>query len=449
MYLALIGCCFILSYSYYLLIYVIVYSLLNYYFGLIIALSRFKKTLFRVGIVLNLVQLVLLRYASFTIDPIFQVLKSDWTASRISEIIIPVGVSFFTLQGIGYLINIYRGWEKPEKSFLHFFIYISFYLKFLSGPIERSNHFLPQLKGTLTFNEQRVADGIRIAILGVFKKVAIANQLAPFIHNNYSNLDSADGFSLWLILILQPLYLYFDFSGYTDIARGFSKAIGIDLVPNFKRPFLSGNMTTFWKRFHVSLSSWFHDYLYLSTGFAFRRWGIYASVYAVFITWILFGIWHGAGWNFMILGLLQALAINYEYFTKKWRTNVFSNIPGYLSVFLGRIFTYFFYCISLVLFFAPDTHSVFLFFSKLSDINSTTLAYINIYIFYLILIFMITFIALEIIEEDFKNLYRRIEAYWLSNRVKCKILRWAFYIVIITFIFVISNEVQQFIYFQF
>jgi alginate O-acetyltransferase complex protein AlgI len=448
-YLTLLCCCFIISYSYFLLIYVITFSLLNYYFGIKIYVSKLKKTLLRIGIAFNLVQLVVLKYASFTIDPIFKVFGSNYVVSRISEIIVPVGVSFFTLQGIGYLINISRGWEKPEKSFLHFLLYISFYLKFLSGPIERSNHFLPQIKETSSFNEQRVAEGLRIALFGVFKKVAIANQLAPFVHNNYTNLNSADGFSLWIILLLQPLYLYFDFSGYTDIAIGFSKTIGIELVPNFNRPFLAENMTTFWKRFHISLSSWFHDYVYLSTSFRYRRWGIYASIFAVFVTWILFGIWHGAGWNFMLLGLLQALAINYEYFTKKWRVRLFSLIPGYLRICLGRFFTYLFYCISLVLFFAPDFNSVITFFSKLSDVHITDLSYININIFYLVLLFMVVFLVLEIAEEDFKNIFSKIESYWLSNKGKYKILRWVLYIGIITIIFVISNEVQQFIYFQF
>jgi alginate O-acetyltransferase complex protein AlgI len=448
-YLTLLCCCFIVSYSYFLLIYVITFSLINYYFGIKIYVSKLKRTLLRTGIAFNLVQLLILKYASFTIDPIFKAFGSNYVVSRISEIIVPVGISFFTLQGMGYLINISRGWEKPERSFLHFLLYISFYPKFLSGPIERSNHFLPQIKEASSFNEQRVAEGLRIALFGVFKKVAIANQLAPFVHNNYTNLNSADGFSLWIILLLQPLYLYFDFSGYTDIAIGFSKTIGIELVPNFNRPFLAENMTTFWKRFHISLSSWFHDYVYLSTSFRYRRWGIYASIYAVFVTWLLFGIWHGAGWNFMILGLLQALAINYEYFTKKWRVRLFSLIPGYLRICLGRLFTYLFYCISLVLFFAPDFNSAITFFSKLSNVHITDLSYININIFYLVLLFMVVFLVLEIAEEDFKNIFCKIESYWVSNKVKYKILRWVLYIGIITIIFVISNEVQQFIYFQF
>ena len=129
--------------------------------------------------------------------------------------------------------------------------------------------------------------------------------------------------SLWILLLLVPIYLYFDFSGYTDIAIGFAKVFGIDLLPNFNRPFFSENMTSFWRRFHMSLSLWFNDYIFKQTSFRYRKWGIFASVFAVFITWMLFGIWHGAGWIFMLLGFLQAVAIYYEVFTRKIRFKFF------------------------------------------------------------------------------------------------------------------------------
>lgn len=448
-YLTFLSCCFIAGFSYYLLIYVIAYSLVNYYIGIKIPLSRFKKKLFRTGIIINLSQLVVLKYASFTLDPIFQIFNSDVNFSGISQIIVPVGVSFFTLQGIGYLINIYMGWEKPEKNFIHFLLYIIFYPRFLSGPIERSNHFLPQLQVIQSFNEQKVTDGLKMALFGVFKKVAIANQLAPFINSCYANLNSADGFSLWILLLIQPLYLYFDFSGYTDIALGFAKTFGIELIPNFNRPFLSENITTFWKRFHISLSSWFNDYVFKQTSFKYRRWGIYASIYAVLVTWVLFGIWHGAGWNFMVLGLLQALAIIYEYFTRKWRISFFSKVPVYFKTWLGRLLTYLFFGGSLVFFFSPNLNSALVLFSKLNKVKGSMLDGIRSEIFLLVLIFIIVFLSIEIIKNDFTNIYNKLEFYWISNKKKYKLLRWALYFGVITILFVFSNEVQQFIYFQF
>jgi alginate O-acetyltransferase complex protein AlgI len=448
-YLTFLSCGFIATYSHYLLIYVIAYSLINYYIGIKIPISRFKKTLFRTGIIINLSQLIILKYVSFNSDPILHIVGVNLNISRLSEIIVPVGISFFTLQGIGYLINIYMNWEKPEKKLMHFLLYIIFYPKFLSGPIERSNHFLPQLKVIQLFNEQRITEGLRTVLFGFFKKIAIANQLAPFVSNAYANLESADGSSLWILLLIQPLYLYFDFSGYTDIALGCAKTIGIELLPNFNRPFMSENMTTFWKRFHISLSSWFNDYVFKQTSFRYRRWGISASVFAVFVTWTLFGIWHGAGWNFILLGFLQALAINYEFFTKKWRVKIFSKVPGYYRIWLGRIFTYLFYGVSLVFFFSPDINSTFLYFSKLLDVNNFMLEGIRGAIFFMVLIFIIVFLVFEIVKNDFKDSYEKLEIFWMSNKKKYKLFRWALYFSIITIVIVLSNEVQQFIYFQF
>ena len=222
-------------------------------------------------------------------------------------------------------VNIKNGWEKPEKDFLYFFQYIIFFPKFLSGPVERSNHFLPQLRKNINISDLYLADGAKLVLIGYFKKVAIANQLSSYALSVYS-FDQAGGCLSWVLFIIQPLYLYFDFSGYTDIALGISKMFGIDLLPNFQRPFFAENVTTFWKRFHMSLSSWFNDYIFRPTSFKYRRWGIKASLYAMLITWTLFGIWHGAGWNFMFLGFLQAIAI-LRVFTKKIRLKIFEGVP--------------------------------------------------------------------------------------------------------------------------
>jgi alginate O-acetyltransferase complex protein AlgI len=448
-YLTILSCGFIASYSFYLLIYILLYSLLNYYLGLKIPNSRFKKSLFRLGIVINLSQLVILKYASFAIDPIIYLFNGNFQISRLAEIIIPVGISFFTLQGIGYIFNVKMGWEKPEKKFLNFLLYITFYPKFLSGPIERSNHFLTQFIKFEPFNVQHVTDGLRIALFGFVKKIVIANQLASLVKGAYMNLDNYDGSTLWIVLLIQPLYLYFDFSGYTDIAIGFSKAFGIELLPNFNRPFLSENVSAFWKRFHISLSSWFNDYVFRQTSFKYRKWGIYASTYAVFVTWLLFGIWHGAGWNFMILGLLQALAINYEFFTKKWRSDLFSRLSDNMRIWLSRLITYLFYCGSLVFFFSPNINAVFHYFSKLSSVNSFSIGDIRGEIFVTVLLFIVIFMAIEVLKNDFKKIYDQFEKGWMRDQIKYKLFRWSLYFSLITILIILSNEVQQFVYFQF
>jgi D-alanyl-lipoteichoic acid acyltransferase DltB (MBOAT superfamily) len=449
LFLTLLSSVFIASYSYLLLVYIIFYALINYYLGIIIPGTKFKKAVFRTGLVINLSQLVILRYASFAIDPVFEALNSTIAVSKLSEIIVPLGISYFTLQGIGYLINVKMGWEKPEKNFLLFLLYIIFYPKFLSGPVERSNHFLPQLKKLTVFNEQQVSDGLRLALIGLFKKVAIANQIAPYAVGSYANINFADGSTSWLLFIIQPLYLYFDFSGYTDMARGIAKTFGIELLPNFNRPFFADNVTNFWKRFHISLSSWFNDYVFKQTSFKYRRWGIAASTYAVFLTWILFGIWHGAGWNFMMIGFLQAVAINYEFFTKKIRTRLFSKIPGFITIWFGRILTYLFYCVSLVFFFSPDISSAVNFFSKLSHFSGPLpLEDMSLKPFEVI-VYIPVFLLLELIQNDYNETYIKLENSWLADNTRSRIFRWSVYTLLITIIFVVGLKAQQFVYANF
>ena len=448
-FLAALSCIFIAGYSYLLLIYIVLYALANYFLGILMPQSKYKIVLFRTGILLNISQLVVLRYASFAIDPLLEAFNSNLQVSKLAEILIPIGISYFTLQGIGYLINLKMGWEKPEKSFLNFFLYITFFPKFLSGPVERSNHFLPQLNEARDFDEQQVTEGLRIALMGFFKKIAIANQLAPYALSNYGDMSTTDGYTSWILFLIQPLYLYFDFSGYTDIAIGISKTFGINLVPNFNRPFFAENMTTFWKRFHISLSSWFNDYVFRQTSFRYRSWGIYASAYAVFLTFMLFGIWHGAGWTFMVVGLLQAIAINYEFFTKRLRLKLFSHVPAVLTVWIGRVTTYLFYSLSLVFFFSADINSAMTFLSRLTEVggpvNFGPVSTKPISVMFYIPLLML----LEFIENDYGGTYRKLELFWKNDSKRIMIFRWSIYSLIITLIFVVGGDVQQFIYANF
>ena len=448
-FISLLSCAFIAAFNYLLLPYVIAFSLFNYFIGLNIPGAKRKLLLYRAGIVVNILQLVLLKYASFAIDPVFQLLGSSVMISKISEILVPVGISYFTLQGIGYLINIKMGWEKPESNYFKFLLYISFFPKFLAGPVERSNHFLPQLSQVKEFNQAVVTDGLRIALFGFFKKIAIANQMAPFITQTYAEYGTVDGSAIWLLLFLQPLYLYFDFSGYTDIAIGIAKTFGFELLPNFNRPFFSESVTTFWKRFHISLSQWFNDLIFRQISFKRRKWGVFASTYGVFITFILFGIWHGAGWNFMILGFLQALAINYEFFTKKWRSRIFSKFPDYLRKWFGRIVTYMFYGVSLIFFFSPNIQSTKIIFSKLSDVTGSIISVALNEIPLSAFIFIGFYFLAELIENDYTSVYQKLERFWSGGKKESQLFRWMVYFSVISILIVLGNQVQQFIYVQF
>ena len=449
LFLAVLSCGFIASYSYNLLAYVLAYVLINYFIGLRIPVAERKKFWLSAGILINLSQLLLLKYATFTINPLFGLFNLDADASVLARIIVPVGVSFFTLQGIGYLVNVKMGWEKPEKNLLHFLLYIVFYPRFLSGPIDRSNHFLPQLKVSQSFSEENITRGFRLILFGLFKKVAIADQLATAVNGAYGNLGATDEFTFWIVLLLQPLYLYFDFSGYTDIAFGIARGFGLELRPNFNRPFMSESMTEFWKRFHISLSSWFHDYVFMRTFFRIRKWGKNATTYALFLTWVLFGIWHGAGWTFMLLGFLQAIAVYYEFLTKRWRVRVFGKMPTGVRKISGRIFTYVFYATSLTFFFAPDIQSVAGFFSNLGVSNGLVPGGMNNDIFVLSMFFAFVILFFEWLKHDFNTAFERLENRWYGSRITQKAIRWGLYLIMITVVIVFNSEVQEFIYFQF
>ena len=448
-FLSLVSLGFIATHSYYMVAYVLVYTLINFFIGKRLPDSKNKLLLYRTGIIINISQLILLKYTSFSIDPLLQVFGSSLVVARLADIIIPIGISYFTLQGIGYLINIKMGWEKPETNVFDFLLYISFFPKFLSGPIERSNHFLPQLKEKQVFNPDQVTEGMRMVLFGFFKKVAIANQLAPYVMDAFSQQTSPDGFSPWVMFLLLPMYLYFDFSGYTDIAIGFSRLFGIQILPNFNRPFFSENMTVFWKRFHITLGAWFNDYVFRQTVFKRRKWGIYASVYGVFVTFTLFGVWHGAGWTFMLLGLLQVLALNYEFLTRKLRYRFFSKLPPVLRAWLGRISTYLFYCVSMVFFFAPDLNSIGIFFSKLVHSHGVfSLDNISLKPFQLI-IYIPLFLLVELLQNDFGDFYKKIENYWYRETFIFRSVRWAVYTVAVTIIFVAGLAAVQFVYVNF
>ena len=449
-FLLVLSSLFIASLSINLLIYVLIFSLINWLLGQSIANKINNKSLFRFGILINILQLILLRYYSFTLDPLLELLDLNWDISALSKFIVPIGISYFTLQGIGYLINIKMGWEKPEGNILRFLLYIIFFPKYLSGPIERSNHFLPQLNNLSGFKGENLSEGFKLILVGFLKKDVIANQLSLFITPVYGDIDSMWGMTLWIVLLVQPLYVYFDFSGYTDIAIGMAKTFGFTLLPNFNKPFLVENATSFWKRFYLSLTFWVYSYIFKHSIFLLRRWKSHATTFALFVTWTLFGIWHGAGWNFMVLGFIQAIAIYFEFVTKKERALIFSKFTQGIRKWTGRGITYFFYGISLIFFFSSDLSSSIKFLSGLLRFGpiveigiSDKIAIFAAFGLLLLLLF------LEVLNSDNAYLYNKIKNIWTSRRPIYKLVRFSIYYFIIVIIFYFGGMQTEFIYFQF
>ena len=242
----------------------------------------------------------------------------SWLAFRYADrltnchILFPLGISFYTFQAISYLTEIYWQEEEPEKSLPDFMIYMLFFMKFLSGPIERASDMLPQLKSCKATDYTSMVYGMRLIVVGLIKKLILADSIAPYIDGVFGSVYTASGVQLLMACLLYPIELYADFSGYTDIALGGARMLGFKLSPNFNRPFIAQTTADFWRRWHMSLSFWVRDYLYLPLSSNLRGWGQWGVFLSLALTFTGLGIWHGAGWNFAVYGLIQGVIIFYE-----------------------------------------------------------------------------------------------------------------------------------------
>ncbi len=216
-----------------------------------------------------------------------------------------IGLSFYLLQSVGYAIDVYRGDVQREKSLLTYAAFVSFFPRLLAGPIERANHILPQLRDNAPITMRDFTDGLSIFVVGYFKKVALADYLALYVAKVYGAPREFQAPALLLATFLFAWQIYFDFSGYTDMARGIARMMGLRLMLNFNNPYLSLSMGDFWRRWHISLSSWFRDYVYIPLGG--NRKGKLATYRNVFVTMVLSGLWHGAAWTFVLWGVVHAL----------------------------------------------------------------------------------------------------------------------------------------------
>ncbi len=286
-------------------------TVIDYYIGLSIAKrdsTKKQKLLVWFSVISNLIILGFFKYYNFFIDSWFELfnsigyeIKSIWTL----KIILPVGISFYTFQSMSYSIDIYKKKLEPTKDFISFASFVSFFPQLVAGPIERAKNLIPQVLNKREFKYDQSVDGLRLILWGMFKKVVIADSLAPMVDNIFNNYQDLEGGILWVGAIYFAFQIYCDFSGYSDIAIGTAKLFGFELISNFKFPYFSRNIGEFWRRWHISLSSWFRDYLYIPLGGSKK--GTFKSIRNIFIIFIVSGIWHGANWTFIIWGLFHSL----------------------------------------------------------------------------------------------------------------------------------------------
>ncbi|WP_053990716.1 MBOAT family protein [Mangrovimonas sp. TPBH4] len=268
-----------------------------------------RKLLLSLSLFINLGFLVYYKYTNFFIETFVDSFKLFGKTLEVStlNIILPVGISFYTFQTLSYTIDIYRKQLKPTNDPLAFFAFVSFFPQLVAGPIERASHLLPQFYKTYRFNYNQVKSGILLMVFGLFKKMVIADRVAILVNQVYNNPEAYHGFEVVIATILFAFQIYCDFSGYSDIAIGAGRTMGFDLMKNFRSPYLSKSITEFWRRWHISLSTWFRDYVYIPLGGS--RNGNIKTYFNLLIVFLVSGFWHGASMTFVIWGVIHGIII--------------------------------------------------------------------------------------------------------------------------------------------
>ncbi len=324
---------FLLGSSYYFymcwkpeyIILIIASTLIDYFVGLQIgkADEKYKRKFYlMISLFSNLGILFGFKYFNFFNDSFRQLFDQFNIFYNVPEfnLILPVGISFYTFQTLSYTIDVYRGEKTPEKHLGIFALYVSFFPQLVAGPIERSTRLIPQFYRETSYDYFRVTNGLKLMLWGLFKKVVIADRLAQYVNIVYNNPHDYSGLPLMVATIFFAFQIYCDFSGYSDIAIGAAQVLGFNLMDNFNRPYYSKSIAEFWKRWHISLSTWFRDYLYIPLGGnRVVKWRWY---YNLFIVFLVSGLWHGANWTFVIWGALHGFYLIFSIMTATLRGKI-------------------------------------------------------------------------------------------------------------------------------
>lgn len=431
-------------------------TVIDYFVGRGLAKQDIKarrKALLWTSIVVNLGILGVFKYYNFFVDSfvdMFSLFGMQMKASSL-DIILPVGISFYTFQTLSYSIDVYKRKLEPTKDFIAFSAFVSFFPQLVAGPIERASNLLPQFYKKREFNYSKAIDGMRQILWGLFKKIVIADNCAEYANIIFNNSADYSGSALVFGAVLFAFQIYGDFSGYSDIAIGTSKLFGFNLKQNFNFPYFSRDIAEFWRRWHISLSSWFRDYLYIPLGGS--RGSISMKVRNTFIIFIVSGFWHGANWTFVVWGALNALYFLPLLLFNKNRVNIDTIaknrlLPGFKE-FIMILFT-FGLTVFAWIFFRADSmeHAI----SYITNIFSSSLFSIP-YIFEpdtglpilpkMILLLIALFVLVEWLGRDGQ--------YGISNvvKIRSRVFRWSIYLAICFMIILFHGKQQEFIYFQF
>ena len=308
------------------------------------------------SLVANVGVLSLFKYCNFAVENLNLLGHALGAQASIPllRVVLPIGLSFHTFQAMSYTIEVYRGNQRAERHFGIYALYVMFYPQLVAGPIERPQNMLHQFHEEKVLDTGRVVSGLRLMLWGFFKKIVVADRLAIIVGNVYREPHKVSGLVILLTLVAFTFQVYGDFSGYSDIALGSARVMGFELMRNFDLPLRSRSVTEFWRRWHISLSTWFNDYFFTPLFTSLRHWGKVGLVIALFSTFLLSGLWHGAGWTFVVYGALHGLVLVYEALTKKTRKRWASWLGAPLYGRLAWLATFSFVTLSLAFFRAPN-----------------------------------------------------------------------------------------------
>ena len=429
---------------------------LDYFSGIIMSTSKVekhRKIWFWLSVGINLGFLGVFKYYNFFIDSFSQIVSEIGLKVEIKtlSIILPVGISFYTFHGLSYVIDIYKKRINTERNFIDYSLFVSFFPLLVAGPIERATHLLPQLKKKKSFDYLKSVDGLRQILWGLFKKMVIADNCAEYANLIFNNSADYSGFSLFIGAVFFTFQIYGDFSGYSDIAIGTAKLFGIDLLKNFSFPYFSRDIAEFWRRWHISLSTWFRDYIYIPLGGSqVNKW---RKIRNTFVIFIISGFWHGANWTFVFWGLLNAFYFIPLLLKKRNRSNLDTVSAGKVFPSLKEIFsiskTFILVIIGWIFFRANNLGHSFSYikemfiglFSKQSYVEALNLIHWK--IGYVLPLLIILFYLIEWMGRESNHALERFGLGWKKG------IRISLYYALVLLIYYFGGNEQEFIYFQF
>ncbi len=434
-------------------------SLFNYFVGIKIDASTtpgHRKSWLITGLVINLGVLGFFKYFNFFIEGFVDLVSLfgyDLKGTAIN-VILPLGISFYTFLSLSYLLDINKKTLTADKNILHVLLSLSFFPIILAGPIQRPATLLPQIRGPRIFNYDQAVDGLRQILWGLFVKIAVADNMARLANDIFLNYSDCDGSTLLLGALYYTIQIYADFSGYSNIAIGTASLLGFRLMKNFDYPYFARDITEFWKKWHISLTSWFRDYLFLPVSFAvswkikkekvlFIRTDLFIYIIASLVTWSLTGLWHGANYTFILWGLLQGLLLIIYQAQKKPRKHILKQLKvsnnNRLLALTEGLLTFLFIVLSWVVF---RSDSIKMAIEYIKGIFSETLFHANVDLPLKEISIVFIFMIFEFFQRD-KNHALQIEK---INKVW---VRWGIYIGIVTIILLFGGGTKEFIYFKF